>query len=156
MRKSILLFLVLLSVFSFKLNQGWSVEPGCKVTFSIGFWAGTCNGNIGGVKGNINFDADDLTKSFFNIGFDVNTINTDNGTRDGHLKKEEARDPVNALPVQQHAATEYAENYFAQTGQLFLRKFLSTIISVTLTILFIMAGLLTHLIVVGLMTNNAL
>ena len=78
-----------LIVLSFTINQNWSIEPGSKVTFSIGYWAGTCNGTIGGIKGNINFDAEDLSKSFFNIGFDVNTINSNNNLRDNHIKKED-------------------------------------------------------------------
>lgn len=89
MKNLFIALLIIISAIAFKLNQGWSIEPGYKVAFSIGFWAGTCDGTISGLKGNINFDENDLAKSVVNLGMDLNTIKTGNNTRDGHLQKEE-------------------------------------------------------------------
>jgi polyisoprenoid-binding protein YceI len=87
--KQFAFYIGLLGVLAFKLIQGWNIEPTYKVSFSIGYWAGTCDGSIEGLKGNINFDANDPGKSVVNLGMDLNTLKTGNGTRDSHLKKEE-------------------------------------------------------------------
>ncbi len=113
MKKIWFAFFILISVFAFKLNHGYSIEPSYKINFTIGYWAGTCNGTIGGVKGNINFDETDLNKSYFNIGFDVNTINTNSEGRDSHLKKEDYFD-VAKFPIiifKSTAITKTTEGY---------------------------------------------
>ena len=46
------------------------------------------NGNISGFKGDIQFDTDHLDASTITASVDVNTINTDNETRDNHLKSD--------------------------------------------------------------------
>ncbi len=113
MKKIVIVSIILISVLAFKINQGYSVEPSYKVTFAIGSWLGTCNGTIGGVKGNIHFDDNDLTKSFFNIGFDVNTLNTSNSSRDGHLKKEDYFDVAKfpTIIFKSSAITKTASGY---------------------------------------------
>lgn len=58
-----------------------------KITFEIsnmGF--NTVKGDINGMKGVINFNDNDLSKSTFNVCLDVKTINTGNSERDTHLK----------------------------------------------------------------------
>jgi polyisoprenoid-binding protein YceI len=80
------LFFILLA---FKGSQSWAIEPNYKINFTIGYWAGTCNGSISGLIGNIIFDENDISKSVFNFGVDLTTLKTGNTMRDDHLKKEE-------------------------------------------------------------------
>jgi polyisoprenoid-binding protein YceI len=46
-------------------------------------------GNIGGLQANIQFDAANPATSTIEASVDVNTINTDNDTRDNHLRSDE-------------------------------------------------------------------
>ncbi len=55
-------------------------------------------GNFSGLKGTIVFNPNALQASHFNVSVNSATINTDNSTRDGHLKKSEYFD-VNKYPL---------------------------------------------------------
>ena len=46
-------------------------------------------GDIAGMKGKIKFDAKKPSSCLFDVTVNVNTIDTDNGQRDGHLKKDD-------------------------------------------------------------------
>lgn len=49
----------------------------------------TVEGTLTGLRGEINFQETDLSKSYFNVCVDANSINTENTKRDQHLKKED-------------------------------------------------------------------
>jgi polyisoprenoid-binding protein YceI len=85
MKKLAFVFLLFI-LFAFKGSQSWSIEPNYKINFTIGYFAGTCNGSIEGLIGNIVFDENDLKKSIFNFGVDLNTLKTGISKRDDHLK----------------------------------------------------------------------
>lgn len=61
-----------------------------KVSFSIGnMKVNTVEGSFTGMKGEVNFDKNNLKTSSFNVTIDVASVNTDNTTRDNHLKNED-------------------------------------------------------------------
>lgn len=47
------------------------------------------NGTIGGLQAEIHFNPADLTTSMLSASVEVNTLNTDNSSRDEHLKSED-------------------------------------------------------------------
>ncbi len=85
MKKIGFIFLLFILI-AFKGSQTWLIEPNYKINFTIGYFAGTCNGSIAGLIGNVMFDENDLKKSVFNFGVDLNTLKTGIEKRDDHLK----------------------------------------------------------------------
>jgi polyisoprenoid-binding protein YceI len=77
-----------LSIIGFTQNQQWAIVSS-NVTFKIKNAGFTVNGKFGNVTGSIQFDATKTSNNKIEASIDANTINTDNSTRDGHLKKEE-------------------------------------------------------------------
>jgi polyisoprenoid-binding protein YceI len=59
------------------------------VTFAIKNFGLTVNGSFTGLQGSIEFNPAKTGTSNFNVSVDAGTINTDNGSRDSHLKKPE-------------------------------------------------------------------
>jgi len=62
-------------------------EAESKVSFLIKNLGLKVDGNLKGLRGSILFDPTDLNSSFFNVSVNANTVDTDNSTRDKHLKK---------------------------------------------------------------------
>jgi len=58
------------------------------ITFQIKNLGFNTGGSIGGLKANIQFDPENLGRSVIEASADVNTINTDNDSRDEHLKSD--------------------------------------------------------------------
>jgi polyisoprenoid-binding protein YceI len=58
------------------------------ITFQIKNLGVNTGGSIGGLKGDIKFDPAHLDASSIETSLDINTINTDNDTRDEHLKSD--------------------------------------------------------------------
>ncbi|HXU26622.1 MAG TPA: YceI family protein [Bacteroidia bacterium] len=81
------LFLLLVLV-GFTQNQQWTIVSS-NITFKIKNAGFTVNGKFGNATGSIQFDATKVSGNKIEANIDANTINTDNSTRDGHLKKEE-------------------------------------------------------------------
>jgi len=73
-------------------------DDGSKLHFVIKNLGINTGGDITGLKGKIIFDAKNVSKCFFDVTASVKTIDTDNGKRDEHLKKEEYFD-VSTYPV---------------------------------------------------------
>lgn len=65
------------------------VDEGSRVHFVIKNFAIKTGGDFTGLKGTIKFDPDKYSTSSFDVTVDAGTIDTDNSSRDGHLKKEE-------------------------------------------------------------------
>ena len=65
------------------------VENSSFVNFGIKNFGLTVNGSFKNIKGTISFNPANLKASAFNITVDAATVNTDNSSRDSHLKKEE-------------------------------------------------------------------
>jgi polyisoprenoid-binding protein YceI len=66
-----------------------AVDEGSSVHFVIKNFGIKTSGNFTGLKGTIKFDPADFAASLFDVSVDANTINTDNSSRDGHLRKAE-------------------------------------------------------------------
>ena len=73
-------------------------DDGSKLHFVIKNLGINTGGDITGLKGKIIFDAKNVSKCFFDVTAAVKTIDTDNGKRDEHLRKEEYFDAA-TFPV---------------------------------------------------------
>lgn len=84
----ILSITVFIVVFSFAQRYVPKIE-GSAVTFAIKNFGLTVNGNFKVLHGAITFNPANLSIANFNVTVDAGTVNTGNGSRDDHLKKEE-------------------------------------------------------------------
>ena len=73
-------------------------DDGSKLHFVIKNFGINTGGDVTGLKGKIIFNARNISKCFFDVTVAVKTIDTDNGKRDEHLKKQEYFD-VATYPV---------------------------------------------------------
>lgn len=88
--KKIIIISTLLFFIANVFAQSYSaVDAGSAVKFSIKNFGLTVNGSFKGLQGKIIFNADNPAASSFNVGVDAATVNTGNGSRDSHLKKED-------------------------------------------------------------------
>jgi polyisoprenoid-binding protein YceI len=73
-------------------NIAWAqykpVDKGSFIQFTIRNFGINTGGSFSGLQGEINFDSRDLSKANFNVSIDAATINTDNETRDEHLRQD--------------------------------------------------------------------
>lgn len=65
------------------------LDADSKVHFVIKNFGIKTGGDFTGLKGTIKFDPVNYSSSLFDVTVDANTIDTDNGSRDGHLRKAE-------------------------------------------------------------------
>jgi polyisoprenoid-binding protein YceI len=65
------------------------VDADSRVHFVIKNFAIKTGGDFSGLKGSIKFDPANYAASSFDVTVDANTIDTDNSSRDGHLRKAE-------------------------------------------------------------------
>jgi len=82
------LVILLLFVTSYSFSQSKYTVTKSTITFKIKNLGVNTAGNISGFKGDIQFDPDHLDTSTITASIDVKTINTDNDTRDNHLKSD--------------------------------------------------------------------
>jgi polyisoprenoid-binding protein YceI len=75
-------------------NQEWQVNSS-SINFKIKNAGFTVDGAFSGLSGKIIFDASKGFGNSIDASIDAKTINTGNGTRDGHLKKTDYFDVVN-------------------------------------------------------------
>jgi len=71
------------------------VDAGSKVHFVIKNFGIKTGGDFTGLKGSIKFDPVNFAASAFDVSVDANTIDTDNDSRDGHLRKSDYFDVAN-------------------------------------------------------------
>ena len=84
------LSLVCMLLFSFIYAQTFSPkDAGSKVSFVIKNFGLKTSGTLTGLRGTILFDPNSLNTSLFNVSVNSKTIDTDNSSRDNHLRKEE-------------------------------------------------------------------
>jgi polyisoprenoid-binding protein YceI len=86
----LLLFLSFAAISFTAASQKYKpVDDGSKVHFTIkNFGIGT-GGDLSGLAGDINFVPANVAACNFDVSVSVNTIDTDNGSRDSHLRSEE-------------------------------------------------------------------
>ena len=71
------------------------VDESSKVEFKVKNFGFNVSGSFKGLKGAIEFDAANYTAAKFDVSIDANTINTDNGMRDDHLREDSYFDVKN-------------------------------------------------------------
>ena len=90
-------------------------DAGSKIHFIIKNFGINTGGDLTGMKGSIKFNPLKPSASSFDVTVDVNTIDTNNGSRDGHLKKEEyfnlEKYPLILLASTKIEATNKAQTY---------------------------------------------
>jgi polyisoprenoid-binding protein YceI len=90
-RKRLLLISILLGCFTVLNAQKVMIpaDAGSKVHFVIKNFGIRTGGDFSSLKGAIKFDPENPGAASFDVTVNASTIDTDNDTRDGHLKKEE-------------------------------------------------------------------
>jgi|SRR5882757_257725 len=86
-------------------------DQGSTVTFKIKNFGFGVDGSFTGLQGKIVFDPKDPGKASFDVSIDAATVNTDNGSRDGHLKKEDYFD------VQNHPRIRFVSTSVTPSGK---------------------------------------
>jgi polyisoprenoid-binding protein YceI len=94
MNKFITLFLTTLLAVSANAQQYQPVDEKSVVKFGIKNFGLNTGGRFKGVRGVLVFDAANPGASSFDISIDAATVNTDNNSRDGHLRKAEYFDVI--------------------------------------------------------------
>jgi len=96
MKKCILLFITILTIkCSFAQSALTPVDKESNVHFVIKNFGLNTGGDLSGLKGSIKFDPENLGASSFDVSVDAGTIDTDNSSRDEHLRKAEYFDVAN-------------------------------------------------------------
>lgn len=86
----IFLFFFVLSVSLLHAQATYTpVDADSKVHFVIKNFGIRVGGDFSGLKGTIKFDPASFGSSVFDVTVDANTVDTDNSSRDGHLRKED-------------------------------------------------------------------
>lgn len=119
------LFLSFLLAASFVSAQSFiPVEKGSFVKFEINNLGFKVDGSFTVILGSIQFEEGNLPGSSFNVTVNSNTVNTNNSTRDNHLRGEDYFN-VSAYPVIRIVSTRIAksttEGYFVFFGKLTIK-----------------------------------
>src|SRR5665647_1760107 len=132
MKKLICSFAVTVFV-SYLFAQNYTpADNGSYVKFSIKNFGLNVSGGFKGLKGKASFNPANLPASSINAAVDAATVNTGNGSRDSHLKKEEYFD-VAKYPLISFVSTKITNS--TKAGTLFIEGKI-TIKGVTKTISF--------------------
>ena len=94
--KRFLFSLVMLIVAGSVIAQAYSpADESSAVQFKVKNFGFGVGGSFKGLKGSIEFDPANYTAAKFDVSIDANTINTDNGMRDNHLRADSYFDVKN-------------------------------------------------------------
>ncbi len=101
-------------------------DDGSKIHFTIKNFGIKTGGELGNIKGEIYFFTTDLSACRFNVTVDASTVDTDNESRDSHLKESEYFDAekfplisITSTKIDKTNKTESGFYYF--TGNLTIR-----------------------------------
>lgn len=89
MKRSLLILALALGANHLNAQHFTPVDEGSNVKFIIKNFGLNVTGEFKGLKGDISFDPDKLSSASFIASVDAATVNTGNGSRDRHLRKEE-------------------------------------------------------------------
>ncbi len=103
---SLLFIFITTSIFCQKYTAS---DVGSSIKFTIKNLGLNVDGTLSGLSGKVNFSPNDLTNSSFDVSLKSATINTDNGTRDKHLKKAEYFD-VEKYPTISFVSSKIQKN----------------------------------------------
>ena len=88
--KTLLAVVSFICCYSIAVSQSYTpTDAGSKAHFIIKNFGISTGGDFSGLKGQIEFNPDELNKSKFYVTVNAGTIDTDNNARDSHLRKEE-------------------------------------------------------------------
>jgi polyisoprenoid-binding protein YceI len=88
MKKPFLLFLMLMCIGPLIAQKIYTpVDAESKVHFVIRNFGIKTGGDFSGLKGTIKFDSVNFAASSFDVTVDAATVDTDNSSRDGHLRR---------------------------------------------------------------------
>jgi polyisoprenoid-binding protein YceI len=97
--KKLLCLLIIINSFTNTISgQDWKPVT-ASVSFKIKQFGIAVKGNFKGFKGTIKFNPDDLINSSLFASVDVNTLDTDNGLRNNHLKEKKEYFDVAKFPI---------------------------------------------------------
>jgi len=99
------------------------VDDASSLQFTIKNLGFDVNGVFKGFQGTINFDPANAAASAFDVTIDANTVNTDNSTRDGHLREGSYFD-VQHYPKIRFESTQISgqNGSYKVTGKLTIKK----------------------------------
>jgi len=83
------------SIIAVHAQQYQPVDDKSSIKFTIKNFGVNTGGNFKGLEGTIAFDKDNPEKANFTMSVEATTVNTDNDSRDGHLRKAEYFDVAN-------------------------------------------------------------
>ncbi|MEM9990492.1 MAG: YceI family protein [Bacteroidota bacterium] len=87
------------------------------VTFEIkNMKINTVEGSFSGMKGEVNFDADDLSVCEFNVCIDASSVDTGNKKRDEHLRKDDF------FHVERHPTICFTSSEIMRSGNAYTTK----------------------------------
>lgn len=115
---TLLLLWLSATVFGQQIDEKQSI-----VDFEVSNMAiNTVEGTFSGMRGDINFNKNDLSNSKFNVCIDVKTVDTDSKGRDDHLLKEDFFDASKfpTICFKSTSISKTADGYLA-TGKLTMR-----------------------------------
>ena len=128
------LVFVLIAIFLIKDSHSQVLSPidaESSIEFSIKNFGMQTKGTIKGLQGKIEFNTQKLATSYFNVSLDANSVNTNNSSRDKHLKKSDyfdvAKHPTITFTSTKISTTATANTYVVE-GNLTLKgitKFIS-------------------------------
>ena len=113
--KKILTFLFLFIASSVFAQKYTPSDEGSKVHFTIKNFGIKTGGQLTGLKGEIIFFTTDLSACNFNVSVDASTVDTDNKTRDRHLKESEYFD-IEKYPVITISSTKIDKTNKTESG----------------------------------------
>ncbi len=112
-------------IFNMLAQTEWKLATGSTVTFVIKNAGLKVDGKLEGLQTTIKFDSPNLATSSIEASLETTTVNTDNKTRDGHLRKEEYFD------VAKYPKMSIKSVSFIKDGNNYKGKFKLTIKGVT-------------------------
>src|ERR1700744_4303062 len=119
-------FLLMLSVLQAKLlaAQYKPVDPGSEIKFTVTNFGFDVSGTFTGLQGGIHIDQQDPVNDNFDVSIDANTVNTDNHTRDNHLREDsyfDVRNYPRIRLVSTRVASTGKSGMYQFTGQLTIK-----------------------------------
>ena len=95
---SIALICIAILAMSFALVQNWNIADNNIITFKIKSALGMVDGSIGGLKGTVSFDPNNLPSSNLDVSLDLATVKTGNNKRDKDIKEEDEWFDIKKFP----------------------------------------------------------
>ena len=124
MKQTLIAFLLFTGSFAFAQKKLIPTDTGSKIHFTIKNFGINTGGDFTGMKGTIVFDAAKPATAAFDVSVEAKTVDTDNDSRDGHLRTDDYFDVVKFPEIKlvstKVEATSKANTYMF-TGNLIIK-----------------------------------